>query len=199
MNKILIATNNKFKVAEFTEMFSKYNYEVFSLLDYPDIPDIIEDGNSFKENALIKAKAVSNLLNITCIADDSGLEVFSLNGEPGIYSARYAGPKKDDFLNNEMLLKKIKNKKDRSARYVSAIAIVKTNGESRVYEAYFDGDIVDYYKGLNGFGYDPIFYLKDYDCTYAELDIEIRSTISHRYKAFKMLIEDGWYNENSNI
>ena len=186
MKTVVIATNNQNKVREFKSILNNPNIEFKTLKEIGFEEDIVEDGNTFKENALIKAKTVSLKLNCIAISDDSGLECRGLNWEPGIYSARYAGTH-DDEDNNKLLLKNLKNVKDRYARYVCAICVYYPNGEYLLEEAYCEGEIIDDRRGTNGFGYDPYFYVKEFKATLAEVSLEKKNTISHRQKALKKI------------
>ena len=188
MKTIVIATNNKHKVYEFKSMFNNPNIEFKTLKEIGYDKDIVEDGNSFIENALIKARTVSRDLNCIAISDDSGLEVRALNWAPGIYSARYAGGH-DDIENNKLLIKNLKGIEDRFARYACAIAIVYPNGEEITEIAYCEGKIVDTPLGENGFGYDPHFYVDEYQKTLAQVSLEDKNKISHRSKAIKKIKE----------
>jgi len=189
MREIVIATKNKHKVLEFENMLKKMDYKVLSLFDFDHLPDIEETGKTFKENALIKARTLSKYLNKTVIADDSGLCVRALNNEPGVYSARYAGLDKDYHQNNQLLMKNIKNEKDRFAKFVSSICVYYPSGDSICVEGYLEGEIIDEYRGSNGFGYDPIFYLPSLNKTLAELDMEEKNKLSHRANALKKIIK----------
>jgi len=196
MKKIVIATNNLNKVREFKSILNYPNVEFLTLNDVSYDKEIIEDGKSFKENALIKARQVAKDLNCIAISDDSGLECRALNYEPGIYSARYAGTH-DDEDNNRLLLKNLKDKKDRYARYVCAICLYYPNGEYIIEEAMCEGEIIDDRRGTNGFGYDPYFYIPEFKKTFAEVPLEKKNTISHRQRALKKIKDR--IDENFNI
>ncbi|MDL2211585.1 XTP/dITP diphosphatase [Erysipelotrichaceae bacterium OttesenSCG-928-M19] len=187
MNKLIVASNNKHKIIEIKEMLVDFDIEILSLEEANINLDVEETGTSFKENALLKAKAIYQIVQIPVLSDDSGLEVEALANEPGIYSARYAGLDKDDKANNEKLLTKMKNQKHRSARYVCAMALVIDNKTIHCVEDYLYGEIIDEYRGTNGFGYDPLFYLKDLDKTLAQISLEEKNRLSHRYKALKKI------------
>lgn len=188
MKTIVIATNNLNKVREFKSLFNNDNIEFKSLKEIGYDKDIVEDGKTFKENAMIKAREVALDLNVIAISDDSGLEVDALNGEPGIYSARYAGGH-DDEENNALLLKNLKGVKNRKARYVCAICIYHPNGDYRIIEEYCNGEIIDERRGTNGFGYDPYFYVSQFNKTLAEVSLAEKNTISHRAKAIRKILE----------
>lgn len=189
MEKIMIASRNKGKIKEFTEFFRPYGIEVTSLVDFETIPDIEETGESFEENAKIKAEQVADIVRMPVLADDSGLTVDALDGAPGIYSARYAGEGSSDDENNEKLLEALRDvpKEKRTARFVCVLAISTPGEETVYYKGYCEGEIGFEAKGENGFGYDPVFIPKGYDRTMAELSSEEKNAISHRSQAFKQL------------
>lgn len=189
MKEIVVASKNKHKIIEITNILTPLGYKVLSLFDFDDFPEIIEDGHSFKENALIKAKTLALHLNKTVIGDDSGLEVLALNNEPGIYSARYAGLNKDYNDNNELLLKNLESVEDRSARFVTSMCVYYIDSNPIFVEDYLYGEISKTYKGDNGFGYDPIFYIPNLDKNLAELTLEEKNKISHRALCLKQLIK----------
>jgi XTP/dITP diphosphohydrolase len=187
--KIVFASKNEGKVKEIRSMFDKMNIELVSLNDFEDIPQIVEDGNSFQENALKKARIISEFTGETVLADDSGLEVDVLKGEPGIYSSRYAGEYASDKENNEKLLAKLKNVpiEKRTARFICALVLYKKDGCFNYYEGKWCGQIIDKGRGENGFGYDPIFWSPELKMTAAELPAEIKNKVSHRGQAFSQL------------
>jgi len=186
--KIVLATQNKGKTKEFAAMLAKsgLDVQVISMSDVPDAPEIIEDGNTFKENAYIKAKAICSQTNLITLADDSGLEVDYLGGEPGIDSAIFAGEPRDDKKNNEKLLSSLRDVpyEKRTARFRCAICIMTPTGDHFEADGTCEGIIISEPRGENGFGYDPIFYLPQYKKTLAQLDLELKNTISHRSEAF---------------
>ncbi len=189
MNEIWIATQNKHKINEFKQMFSKLNIEVKSMLDLDEEIDIEETGSTFEENAIIKAEFLSQFLNKCVIADDSGLVIDALNGEPGIHSARYLGHDTDYMIKNNDLLQRMKNETNRNARFVCAIALATPNKTTEVFVGTFEGEIGTEIKGNHGFGYDPIFYLPKRSCYSAELSDEEKNKISHRGIACQKLME----------
>lgn len=189
MKEILIASKNKHKIIEISNILIPLGYKVLSLFDYDDFPEIIEDGLTFKENALIKAKTLALSLNKTVIADDSGIEVFALNNEPGIYSARYAGLDKDHNDNNALLLKKLEGIENRGARFVTSMCIYYIDKDPIFVEDYLYGDITEEYIGNNGFGYDPIFKVQGLNKNLAELSLKEKNKISHRALCLKKLIK----------
>jgi len=189
MKEIVIASKNEHKIVEISNILTPLGYKVLSLFDFDYFPEIIEDGKSFKENALIKAKTLSLHLNKTIIADDSGLEVFALNNEPGIYSARYAGENKSYSDNNELLLKNLEGVSNRKARFVTSMCVYYLDKDPIFVEDYLYGEISREYVGENGFGYDPIFYIPNLNKNLAELSLEEKNKISHRALCLKQLIK----------
>lgn len=170
MKEIVIASNNQGKINDFKVIFPDYHVIGISEL-IPDF-DVEETGSTFEENAILKSEAAAKALNKTVIADDSGLEVFALNGEPGIYSARYAGENKSDEANIEKLLNKLGNTTDRRAQFVCVISMSGPDMETKVFKGTVSGEIADGKYGENGFGYDPIFYVPKLDKTMAQLSKE---------------------------
>lgn len=186
MKTIIIATNNLNKVREFKSLFPHQDIEFKSLSDIGYTKEIIENGTSFEENAVIKARQVATELGMTAISDDSGLEVEALGGAPGIYSARYAGGHNDDE-NNALLLKNLRGKSNRNARYVCAICVCQPDGTYKTVTGTCRGKIIDEARGHNGFGYDPYFYVEEFQRTFAEITLEQKNTISHRAKALRAI------------
>lgn len=186
MNKILIATTNKNKVWEIKEILLSIMPEVefLNLNDFPKVKEPEENGKTFFENALIKAKYYYSIFKIPVITDDSGLEVFALNGEPGVKSARYAGPNSTQKDLIEKLLTNLKGKTDRRAKFV-CVAVFMYNKDNYIFaEGTVNGIITNKPRGNYGFGYDPVFIPDGYDKTFAELGPEIKNKISHRRNAF---------------
>ena len=187
--KIIFATKNLGKLKEVKHVISEGEYELLSLNEFDNVGEIVEDGNSFEENAIIKAKHVYKLFGIPVIADDSGLVVEQLNGEPGIYSARYAGANASDEENNKKLISKLlqlpqphKAKFVCAAVYFDGKRLIKSEGE-------VIGQLLHEPRGTNGFGYDPLFLPNGFSKTTAELELEEKNKISHRSKAFKSYIK----------
>lgn len=185
---VIIATNNKNKVYEFKSLFDNNQIEFKTLHEMGYDKEIIEDGKTFEENAIIKARQVSTDLGCIAISDDSGLEVEALNGEPGIYSARYAGTHNDDD-NNKLLIKNLAGIENRNARYVCAICVYYPDGKYLVTKGTVEGKIIDTPKGKNGFGYDPYFYIEEFKKTFAEVELSVKNTISHRARAIRKMKE----------
>ncbi|PMC37115.1 non-canonical purine NTP pyrophosphatase [Bacillus sp. UMB0899] len=189
MKKIIIATKNQGKVKEFEAMLAPLGYHVQSLLDFPNSIDVEETGQTFEENSILKAEAISKEYQQMTIADDSGLEVDYLNGEPGVYSARYAGPQKDDQANIDAVLTKLENAElnERKARFVCALAISVPGQQTQTVIGTCEGYIAKERKGQGGFGYDPIFCIDDSGKTMAELTKEEKNKISHRADALRKI------------
>lgn len=188
MKKIIVATRNEGKVREFRQMFAKYNVETHSLAELEQaLPDVEETGETFEENARLKAETISNILGEPVLADDSGLEVDALNKEPGVYSARYAGEEKNDKANLDLVLSKLEGIEDRDARFVCALALARPNAETIIERGTCEGKIGTESHGENGFGYDPVFYPNGYQETMAQLSSEEKNSISHRSNALKKL------------
>lgn len=189
-SRIVIATKNQGKLMEFKNFFSSDYITFLSLKDFPDIPKLVEDGKSFDENSAKKALTVSKQTGLLTIADDSGLEVDCLEGRPGIHSARFAGENATDEDNNKLLLKMLEGVKEskRTARFKASISAA-IDGELLVtVNKACEGIILTSPKGSGGFGYDPLFYLKEAGKTMAELDKTEKNKISHRGKALKELV-----------
>ncbi len=189
MKEAIIATHNPGKVKEFKDIFAPKGYDVKSLADIGFLEEIEETGHTFEENAVLKAEAVAKAVNKMVIADDSGLSVDNLGGSPGVYSARYAGEQKDDMANINKVLQELKGieKEQRTARFRCALAVSIPGEETKTVEGHVEGYIAEEPKGENGFGYDPIFIVKDKDKTMAELTSDEKNKISHRANALKKL------------
>jgi len=187
MKKIIFASKNKGKVKEVKHILSELDIQIISLLDINESIDIEETGTTFEENAFIKAKKVYDKFKFPTIADDSGLVVEQLNGEPGVYSSRYAGEECDDQINNKKLLEELKKYPEpHPAKFVCA-AIYYNDEKKIVSFGEIKGRIIDKERGKNGFGYDPLFVPDGYSLTSAELDPAEKNSISHRFKAFNAL------------
>lgn len=190
MKKIIIATKNKGKVKEFRAFFAPHEIEVVSLLDLDEeVPDIEETGESFVENAALKAEEISSRFQQPVLADDSGLIIDSLDGRPGIYSARYAGEPTNDQANIDKVLEEMQEipLEERSARFVCVLAIARPGEETLFVTGYCEGHMKTVQCGENGFGYDPIFVPEGHTETMAELDPAEKNQISHRKQAMKQL------------
>ena len=192
--KIVLASRNKKKIGELRAILSEYieGIEILSLDDVGIYGEIEEDGETFEQNALIKARVAATSGYIG-VGDDSGLCVDALGGAPGVYSARYAGDHGDDEANNELLLKNLEDKSDRGARFVCCIACVFPEAyacEPIVVRGYVEGEIISERRGAGGFGYDPLFYVSELDKTLAEVTSEEKNKVSHRANAIKAFAKE---------
>ncbi|MGX4685871.1 ribonuclease PH [Vagococcus sp. JNUCC 83] len=198
-NQLLIATRNEGKAKEFVDLFKARGYKIKTLLDFPDIADIEETGRTFEENARLKAEGIAKELNCLVLADDSGLKVDALGGQPGVYSARYAGERKSDAANNAKLLHELTDvpMEERTAQFHCTLVLSEPGKESLVVSGELPGVIGRIPRGDNGFGYDPLFIIPGTDKTMAELSSEEKNKISHRAKALEELDKkiDAWLGE----
>ncbi|MGN1140968.1 MAG: XTP/dITP diphosphatase [Oliverpabstia sp.] len=191
MKKIIFATGNAGKMKEIRDILGDLPVHVLSMKEAGIQADIVEDGKTFAENAVIKARAIMELTGEVVLADDSGLEIDYLNKEPGIYSARYMGEDTSYRIKNANLIQRLEGVPDeeRTARFVCAIAAAFPDGTVKITEGTIEGRIGYEEKGENGFGYDPIFYVPEFGCTTAELSEEQKNKISHRGKALTEMKE----------
>lgn len=192
MNKIIVlATRNEGKIQELDRMLRDQGIQVKGLKDYPDCPDVEEDGETFEQNAAKKAETISKIIGLPTLADDSGLEVDALDGEPGVYSARFAGPRATDEENIQKLLERLKGipTENRHARFRCALAYAAPGRETWACEGRCEGIISLEPQGNGGFGYDPIFYLPKLEKTMAQLTKSEKNEISHRGKAVRQFVE----------
>lgn len=187
IKEVVLATGNKGKVKEFAKLLEGVFGNIISLSDLGSPPEVIEDGLTFRDNALKKAREIAGYSKKLTLADDSGLQVDALNGRPGVYSARFSGDGATDKSNIEKLLAELGDNPNRKARFVCVLALVDPNGMELVVEGICEGVILDKPRGEGGFGYDPVFYLPDRDKTMAEIDPELKNQISHRANALKKL------------
>lgn len=189
MKKIIFATGNAGKLREIREILSDLDVEVLSMKDAGIDIDIVEDGETFEDNAIIKAKAVCAASGEITLADDSGLEIDYLNKEPGVYSARYMGENTSYHIKNNNLIERLNGVPDekRTARFVCAVAAAFPDGTVKTVRETMEGIIGYKEAGENGFGYDPIFFLPEYGCTSAEISMEEKNKISHRGKALRAI------------
>ncbi|MGE7921745.1 XTP/dITP diphosphatase [Viridibacillus arvi] len=190
MKQVVIATKNKGKAKDFEAIFGPLGFEVVTLFDVAPDLEIEETGTTFEENAILKAETVANLLGKIVIADDSGLQIDALNGEPGVYSARYAGDH-DDEANMQKALKNLEDVKeeDRTARFCCALAIAGPDQETTTVFGTCEGLILTEKRGTNGFGYDPIFFVPQLNKAMAELTPAEKGAISHRGNAIRLLAD----------
>lgn len=190
--KIILATKNKGKVADFEKLTENMNIEVISFLDEEiNFPDVVEDGNTFEENSVKKALEIAKYTGMITVSDDSGLCVEALDGAPGIYSARYSGENATDSTNIDKLLDEMKNipQGERQAKFVSVVSIAKPDGTVQSFRGEVEGEIIFERKGTNGFGYNPVFFSYELEKTFGEATMEERVTVSHRARAFRKLKE----------
>jgi len=187
MSQLLVATRNKGKIVEIRALLSGLVDEVFCIADFKTVPETVEDGATFAENALKKAREACLATGLPTLADDSGLVVAGLNGKPGVFSARFAGPDADDNANNLKLLQELSLLPDtnRAAAFVCSLAYVTPNGTEQLFEGRVGGTIIDSPRGEHGFGYDPLFLVHDSQLTMAELPLAEKNRISHRGLALR--------------
>ena len=194
MKELILASNNAHKVEEIKSILD--DYKILTLKDIGYYEDIIEDGTTFEENALIKARTIAKYSGKAAIADDSGLSVALLDGRPGVYSARYSEEKTDE-KNIEKVLEELNGEKSK-AKFVSVIALVRPDGSEITFRGECHGEIIFEKRGSNGFGYDPIFYVPSLEKTFAELTPEQKNSISHRKESLekfsKYLKEENYEN-----
>ncbi len=184
---LVLATRNKGKIAEFRRLVSGFEVDILGLEDFGPIPAVEEDGDTFEENAVKKARFTARVLGFPSLADDSGLMVEALGGIPGVRSSRYAGPDATDEANNRKLLGALAGMADRQARFVCVIAIAVPRGPALIYEGACEGVITDEPAGSHGFGYDPVFYYPPLKRTFAQLSTDEKNRVSHRGKAMAEL------------
>ena len=192
MKRLIFATGNKDKMREIREIMAGLDYEILSMKEAGIDVDIVEDGTTFQENALIKARAIHALCHELVLADDSGLEVDYMDKQPGVFSHRFGGEDTPYSIKNQMIIDRLEGVPDdkRTARFMCAIAAVFPDGREVVKEAAMEGIIGYIEAGANGFGYDPIFFLPEYGCTSAELTPEQKNAISHRGKTLRLMREE---------
>lgn len=188
--KLLVATSNRGKLRELKELLAPLKIEMLGLDDLADPPVVEEDGATFEANAVKKAQTLARFSGLLTLADDSGLCVDALHGAPGVYSARYAGEQGDDKANNDLLIQKLQlvPLKQRQAHFHCCIALARPDGGCSTVEGRVKGLIVDEERGINGFGYDPLFLVPEYGKTMAELPAGIKNRISHRGQALRQLV-----------
>lgn len=187
MKTIIIATKNKGKIKELIDAFADLPVNIKSLAEFPDLPEAVEDGSTFAENALIKARFYSEKTGAACIADDSGLEIDILDKKPGVYSARFAGEQATDAENNNKMIEEIRKKQvsESSARYKCVLVFHDVDGKILQADGSCEGSIKLQAQGTNGFGYDPYFYIKDK--TMAQMTLAEKNAVSHRGLAIKKM------------
>lgn len=189
MKEIVVATQNKGKIAEIVLALSQLPVKVLALSDFDPIPEAVENGASFMENAILKARHYSKFTGKACLADDSGLEVDALEGAPGIYSARFAGERADDAANNQKLLTELTHIRadERTARFRCVLAFVDTDESVVTTDGVCEGNIIEEMRGVGGFGYDCLFYVPKLNKTMAQLSEDEKNAISHRGQALNRM------------
>ena len=195
--KVFLATKNKGKIKDFEKLTEGINLEVVTILDGLDIPDVVEDGETFEENSQKKAKEIADYTNIVTVSDDSGLCVDALDGGPGVYSARFGGENTSDSEKNQKMLEILKDvkKEDRKAHFVSVVSIAFPNGKIHSFRGEIEWEILFEAQGNNGFGYNPIFYSYELGKSFGQASDEERKSVSHRARAFRKLIASGLLEE----
>jgi XTP/dITP diphosphohydrolase len=192
MKKLVVASSNPGKLRELAQLFDGLDYQLYPRSEF-GVAEVPETGTTFVENAIIKARNAAQHTGFAAIADDSGIEVDALNGEPGVYSARFAGADASDEANNALLVEKLRSvpEQQRSARYRAVIVYMRNAADPSpiICEGSWEGSIILEPRGQGGFGYDPYFYLADQGCTSAELSAELKNQLSHRGQALRELIE----------
>lgn len=187
--KLIIASNNAAKVAEIKSILKDFAREIYSLSEVGIDIEIQEDGTTFEENALIKARTIFELVGCPVIADDSGLEVNALRGAPGVHSARFAGEPCNDEKNNQLLLDSLQGKLDRNARFVSAVVLYEQKGSYISAKGECKGEIMHNFMGKGGFGYDPLFFSSELNKTFGQASSKEKNRVSHRGRALGKLVE----------
>ncbi|MDJ1502494.1 non-canonical purine NTP diphosphatase [Cytophagaceae bacterium BD1B2-1] len=185
--QLCFATNNRHKIEEISRLVGN-NFHIVSLQEIGCYDELPETHDTIEENAFEKAEYVWEHFGVSCFADDSGIEVESLNGEPGVNTAFYAGPQRNNNDNMDLLLKNLQGKENRNARFRTCIALI-INGEKHLFEGKIEGHILEHQQGTGGFGYDPIFMPNGYQKSFAEMTLDEKGSISHRGKAVQKLIE----------
>ena len=190
LTTLVIATHNPGKTKEIRDLLKGYPITVKNLADFGPIPEVIEDGETFEENAYKKSSFTSRILGLPTLSDDSGLSVEALDGAPGIFSARYAGENATDPENCQKLLRELKGKENRKAAFHCVISIAVPTGAALTYENRCSGIILDTPRGENGFGYDPVFFYPEFNRTFAEISRDEKSRVSHRGKALREMRDE---------
>jgi XTP/dITP diphosphohydrolase len=188
IDEIVLATGNKGKVKEFEGLLHGIAVRIIGLGDLESPPEVVEDGETFMDNALKKARTIAKYSGKPALADDSGLAVDALGGRPGVYSARYSGEDATDEKNIDKLLGELGDAEHRSARFVCFLALVTPDGKETVVSGTCEGVILTERRGSGGFGYDPVFYLPEYEKTMAEIPADLKNRISHRARAAEKLV-----------
>lgn len=185
LNIIVLATGNKNKIKEIQELLKNAPVQIKSIADYGSLPSVVEDRDTFDENAYKKAHHYAKVLGLPCLADDSGLVVDALDGRPGVYSARYAGENATDLEKCDKLLKEMEGKENRKAKFVCVLSLATPGGPALTWEGSCEGEITNERHGESGFGYDPVFYYPAFGKTFAEVSMAEKNKVSHRGRALQ--------------
>lgn len=190
MKSLILATRNAGKLAEMRRLLEPAGMQVTGLSELPELPEIVEDGETFAANARKKAETIAALTGQACLADDSGLEVDALGGRPGVHSARFAGPDANDADNNRKLLEELADvpQEFRQAAFHCVMALSQPDAATRLFEGRIEGLILSSPQGRGGFGYDPLFFLPEQGCTMAEMPLDAKNRISHRGQALRQVL-----------
>jgi XTP/dITP diphosphohydrolase len=191
MIELVVATRNKGKLKEIRRLLESQDISVLSLDNFPEAPEVEEDGDTFASNAAKKAETIARVTGLPCLADDSGLVVASLQGRPGVHSARFSGIDANDHSNNCKLLEEMAlvPEKQRQAAFCCVMALCLPDQPTRLFDGRVEGLILSQSQGDGGFGYDPLFWLSEFDCTMAELPLDKKNGISHRGQALRQVVE----------
>jgi len=189
--ELVVATRNAGKLKEIRRLLESRGIRVRGLAEFPEAPDVVEDGETFAENAIKKAEAVAQFTSMPCLADDSGLVVDALQGRPGVHSARFSGAEADDQSNNRKLLYEMAAVPEirRQASFCCVMALCMPGQSPRLFQGRVNGAILEREQGAGGFGYDPLFWLPGYNCTMAELPLDTKNQVSHRGQALRQLVD----------
>jgi XTP/dITP diphosphohydrolase len=189
--ELVVATRNAGKLKEIRRLLEEQGVAVLGLDQFPELPDVDEDGDTFAANATKKAEEVARATGRPCLADDSGLAVAALDGRPGVYSARFSGEEATDSTNNNKLLEEMASfpENERQAAFCCVMALCLPGQPTRLFEGRVEGSILKQLQGDGGFGYDPLFWLTEFNCTMAELPIDVKNRISHRGQALRQIVE----------
>lgn len=199
MMELVVATGNAGKLKEIRRLLESYDVKVLGLDQFPDAPDVVEDGETFSANAAKKAETIARLTGLPCLADDSGLSVSALDGRPGVHSARFSGENANDQSNNLKLLEEMASipEGQRQAAFFCVMALSLPDQPTRFFEGRVEGTILQEPQGDGGFGYDPLFWLPDFNCTMAEIPLDEKNRISHRGQALRQVVEFLSFIQNS--
>lgn len=190
MMRLVVATRNAGKLKEIRRLFETQGVSILSLESFPEAPEVEEDGETFAANAVKKAEAISRFTGLPCLADDSGLVVSALQGRPGVHSARYSGAAANDQSNNRKLLQEMSRipKGQRQAAFCCVMALALPDQPPHLFEGRIEGVLLEQEQGTGGFGYDPLFWVPEFECTMAELALDAKNSISHRGQALRQVV-----------